>query len=227
MYKSKICIAYIAGEESLEHLANCQIYQKIQEKIEDFIIEALEAKLYDKWKVTNIGQELRRSFLGTSIEAKHSKRRLYIRGLTSIRLLEEIKEIIGSRAKVKKTVCQFTELFWSNFFDRLQKFRCEVMAEQEKRNSIDLRAKKARLGKKCKSRSNKNQTNKENQSLTKEKSDESSKNKEERIQKVADTKISRQIEVGSKDNWLSFKNNQVILIQAHNSLLLITRVCFA
>ena len=81
------------------------------------------------------------------------------------------------------------------------------MAEWEKRNGIDLRAKKARLGKKRKSRSDKNQANKENQSLTKEKSDESSKNKEERIQKVADTKISRWIEVGSKDNWLSFKNN--------------------
>ena len=73
MYKSKTCIACIAGEESLEHLADCQIYQKIQEKIEEIIMEALEAKLYDKQKVTNINQELRRSFLGTSIEAKYSK----------------------------------------------------------------------------------------------------------------------------------------------------------
>ena len=81
------------------------------------------------------------------------------------------------------------------------------MAEWEKRNGIDLRAKKARLGKKRKSIPNKNQANKENQSLTEEKSNVSSKNKEEWIQKVADTKISRWIEVGSKDNWLSFKNN--------------------
>ena len=40
-----------------------------------------------------------------------------------------------------------------------------------------------------------------------EKSNVSNKNKEERIQKVADTKISRWIEVGLKDNQLSFKNN--------------------
>src|SRR5437868_4710530 len=107
IYKSKTCIACIVGEESLEHLADCQIYQKIWERIEEFVMEALEARLYDKWKVTNIGQELRRSLLGTSIEAKQSKRRLHIRGLTSIRLLEEIQEILKSRAKVKKTVCWF------------------------------------------------------------------------------------------------------------------------
>ena len=48
MYKSKTCIACIAGEESLEHLADCQIYQKIWERIKEFVMEALEAKLYDK-----------------------------------------------------------------------------------------------------------------------------------------------------------------------------------
>ena len=66
---------------------------------------------------------------------------------------------------------------------------------------------KSKAKKERKSRLNKNQTNKENQSLTEEKSNVSSKNKEEWIQKVADTKISRWIEVGSKNNWLSFKNN--------------------
>jgi ribonuclease HI len=206
IYKSKTCIACIASEESLEHLADCQIYQKIWEKIEEIVMETLEAKLYDKWKVNNINQELRRSFLGTNIEAKLSKRRLHIRGLTSISLLMEIKEILGSGAKAKKTVCWFTELFWSNFFERLWKFRCEVMAEWEKRNGIDLKAKKAKLKKKEKCNSNKNRANKENQYPTKEKFSESSENKENRIQKVADTKISNWIEAGSKDNWLSFKN---------------------
>ena len=160
MYKSKTCIACIAGEESLEHLADCQIYQKIWKRIEEFVMEALEAKLYDKWKVTNLGQELRRSFLGTSIEVKQSKQRLYIRGLTSIRLLMEIKKILEFGTKVKKTVCQFTELFWSNFFNRLQKFRYKVITEQEKINSIDLKAKKVKLKKKGKYKLSKNQTNK-------------------------------------------------------------------
>ena len=73
IYKTKICIACIAGEESVEHLADCQIYQKIQERIEEIVIEALEAKLYNKQNITGINQELRRLFLGTSIEARYSK----------------------------------------------------------------------------------------------------------------------------------------------------------
>ena len=57
------------------------------------------------------------------------------------------------------------------------------MAEWEKRNGIDLRAKKARLGKRRKSILNKNQANKENQSLTEEKSNVSSKIKKKRSKK--------------------------------------------
>ena len=94
----------IVGEESVEHLADYQIYKKIWERIKEIVIEALEAKLFNKWNITGINQELRRLFLGTSTEARHSKRRLYIQGLTSIRLLEEIKEILESRSKARKTV---------------------------------------------------------------------------------------------------------------------------
>ena len=73
IYKTKTCIACIAGEESIEHLADCQIYQKIWEKIKKIVIEALEAKLYNKWNIIGINQELKRSFLETSIEARYSK----------------------------------------------------------------------------------------------------------------------------------------------------------
>ena len=48
IYKTKTCIACIVGEESVEHLADCQIYQKIWKRIEEMVIEALEAKLYNK-----------------------------------------------------------------------------------------------------------------------------------------------------------------------------------
>ena len=39
---------YIAGKESVKLLADCQIYQKIWERIEEMVIEVLEAKLYNK-----------------------------------------------------------------------------------------------------------------------------------------------------------------------------------
>ena len=47
-YKSKICIACYAKEESLEHLADCQIYFKIWEKLEEIVIEELESKIFDR-----------------------------------------------------------------------------------------------------------------------------------------------------------------------------------
>ena len=80
------------------------------------------------------------------------------------------------------------------------------MTEWEKKNSIDLKAKKAKLKRKGKSRSSKIRANKENQNLMEKEGIESCKNKEKRIQKLANTKISNWIKTGSKNNWLSFKN---------------------
>ena len=48
MYKSKTCIACFVKEESLEHLAECCIYQKIWEKIEGIILEELDLRLNKK-----------------------------------------------------------------------------------------------------------------------------------------------------------------------------------
>jgi len=48
LYKSKTCIACYAKEESLKHLAEYQIYQRIWKKLEAIIIEELAHLLSSK-----------------------------------------------------------------------------------------------------------------------------------------------------------------------------------
>ena len=145
LYKTKTCITCIAKEESLEHIAECQVYQIIWRRIEEFITEELGSKIYDKWDMLVSDQTLKRVFLGQDTTDILNRRRLYIRDLTSNNLISEVKNLLGSNSKASKAICWFTELFWSNFFERLWKFHCEVMAEWEERNNISTRKKKRRL----------------------------------------------------------------------------------
>ena len=48
VYKSKTCIACYVSEKTLEHIAEYQMYQRIWERIEDFIMLDLELKLLDR-----------------------------------------------------------------------------------------------------------------------------------------------------------------------------------
>jgi ribonuclease HI len=206
LYKSKTCIACYAKEESFEHLADCQMYQKIWKHIEEFIIGELESKISEKWKIAATGQKLKEVFLGSNIEDNLSRRKLYIRGLTSKCLIAKVKSLLGSGSKAGKAICWFTEIFWSNFFERLWKFRCEIMLEWEKRNEIDLKKKRKNTRRSLKTKSNLRSKGKEKQNPEIRKDRESEKEKGKRIQEVAETKVSRWIKEGIKENWLSFKN---------------------
>ena len=103
--------------------------------------------------------------LESRLEDKLAKRKLHIRGLTSTSLIAEMKEILGSGTKASKAVCWFTELFWSNFYERLWKFRCKVMIEWEKRNSIGLQVKKKKSKQKYKAKQNNRLGNKKTLSI--------------------------------------------------------------
>ena len=79
------------------------------------------------------------------------------------------------------------------------------MIKQEKQNNIIIKEKKR---KKIRA---KRKENKENITLSNEVR-ESKKEKETRIQKDASSRVDRWIRLGSKEGWLRFKTNQVILI---------------
>ena len=172
----------------------------------------LEIKLLKKWKLDIPSQKLEEIFLGLNPEEKLSRRKLHICGLTSKNLMTKAKEVIGSGSKASKAICWFTEIFWSNFFERLWKFRCEVMVEWKKRNKIGLKEKrkktyKKELKSKNKVKRSRGTANKENQFGREKQNKETVKERDWRNQKVAEEKLSNWIEGGMKDSWLSFKSN--------------------
>jgi hypothetical protein len=118
-YKSKTCVVCYAKEETLEHLAECCLYQRIWEKIEEIILEELDLRINKKWNLTNTKQSLKPALLGLNVEDKLAKRKLLIRGLTNNSLIAKVKEVLGSGSKANKAICWFTEIFWSNFFEKL------------------------------------------------------------------------------------------------------------
>jgi hypothetical protein len=212
LYQSKTCIACFASEETLEHLAECQIYQRIWKNTESIIMGELEIKLLEKWKLDIPSQKLEEIFLGLNLEDKLRRRKLHIRGLTSKNLMTKAKEVLGSGSKASKAICWFIEIFWSNFFERLWKFRCEVMVEWEKRNKIGLKEKRKKITKKNaklknRVRRSRGTANKENQIVGEKQSKETVKERDWRNQKVAEERLSNWIEGGMKDSWLSFKSN--------------------
>ena len=105
-------------------------------------MEELENMLSSKWKIKVRSQILNKIFLGSNTEIRLQKRKLHIYRLTNTSLVAESKAFLGSTSKANKAIFWFTEIFWSNFFERLWKFYCEVMAEWEKRNNIDSKKKK-------------------------------------------------------------------------------------
>ena len=130
-------------------------------------------------------------FLSSSTETRLQKRKLYICRLTNTSLVAESKDLLGSTSKANKAIFWFTEIFWSNFFERLWKFRCEVMAEWEKRNDIDSKKKKTKSKHNSKAKVKKKQENKENQALARKEIKESEQDKEIRIQKEAESKVEK------------------------------------
>ena len=80
------------------------------------------------------------------------------------------------------------------------------MVEWEKKNEINLWAKKKKSKRKRKNKTSRDAENKENLDPTEKQDKESNKDREKRIQGIAKDKVGRWIEEGVKESWLSYKN---------------------
>ena len=79
------------------------------------MIEELESKIFNRWKLSTSRQELKATLLGSRLEDKLAKRKLYIRGLTSTSLIAEMKEILGSGTKQVKQFAGSLNFFSQTF----------------------------------------------------------------------------------------------------------------
>ena len=203
LYKGKTCIACYRTEETFNHLAVCEIYQKIWKHTEEIIIEELRHKIFKEWSISVSSSSLTNILLGTDSEEKLKKRKLHLRGLTSRKQSKGIKTLLSSKSKSNRTICWFIDIFWSNFYERLWKFRCEVMTNWEKENGINTRKKKEKGRKQMKTRT----TNKENIILEGSQKKETTSEKQKKILNESNNQISRWIKGADHEKWLKFKTN--------------------
>src|SRR5438132_3067812 len=156
LYKSRKCIACFREDETSHHLAECEIYQKIWKNLEEEAIQLTGLEARTKLDLSLDENSLKEAIYGIKSEEKSYNRKMHLRGFTNIKQLTSLSRVTQSKNKASKVLASFTKYFWKCFYERLWKFRCEVMVEWEKENNITAKEKK-----KKKKRSKKETENKE------------------------------------------------------------------
>jgi exonuclease III/ribonuclease HI len=200
LYKSQKCIACLKDDETLYHLAECEIYQKIWKNLEEETIQLTRLDALSKLSISLNEAELKEAIFGKGTEIRLHNRKSHLRGLISVMQLEEVTKVAKSKRKGNQVLTNFIEHFWEYFFERLWKFRCEIMVEWEKKNNISAREKKKKGKRKKRRRA---EIDKENTEL--ENTPEIKKDKEIRIQKEAMSRVDKWIKLGTKEEWSRLK----------------------
>lgn len=142
LYQGRTCIACCVTEENFSHLAICVVYQRIWLRLEKTVIEKIALKTHQKWDIAVEKANLELVLLGTEMYERQKRRQLHLRGITKKKQYRELAKLVGSNSKARRILYWFIDLFWHNFYEGLWKFRCEVMAEWEKKKGISLREKR-------------------------------------------------------------------------------------
>src|SRR5205085_3417970 len=197
LYKSRKCIACFREDETFYHLAECEIYQRIWEKLEEEAIQLTSLEVLTKLDLVLSENSLKEVTYGTVLDEKQHNRKMHLRELTSIKQLTSLSKVMQSKKKASRVLGYFIKHFWECFFERLWKFRCEVMVDWEKENNITVKEKKKKPNK----RRNENKENIQPSDVEKE----GIKEKEARIQKEASNRVDRWVRTGKKEGWIKFK----------------------
>jgi ribonuclease HI len=202
LYETKTCVACYVAEETFSYLAECEMYQRIWKHTEEIIIQELTLQVLEEWNMYGVSDNLKKIFLGIGLENKTQRRKLHLRGFTNKQRVKELKELLGSNTKANKVTSWFIDLFWTNFYEKVWKFRCEVMAEWEKKNEISLRKKKRRKKTQVKNYG----MNKENSEAIKRRNKEINLERKESILRDSRNKIANWVKGSQQEEWLKFKN---------------------
>ena len=134
-YKSDLYIVCYKEVKTLEHLMSCDIYNIFWKRIEERGYKANgDIEDENKCKMRNTYLKL---ILGSDIRDKYEKRKLVIQGLVPAKKgIESMKE--------RRVKCEIFETINGEFFEKIQNFRCEVVAEWEEKNHIEKPKKRKR-----------------------------------------------------------------------------------
>jgi len=111
VYKNLRCIACFRKDESLYHIAECEIYQKIWKNLESEAIQLTGLELETKFDITLDNRLFRSAIFGEETESIIQSRRLLLRGLTSYEQYRKITELTNSKRKLNRVLVNFLEQF--------------------------------------------------------------------------------------------------------------------
>jgi hypothetical protein len=198
LYENSRCIACFKADESLYHIAECEVYQRIWKNLEEEALQLTRLDALTKLDILLDENLFREAVYDKEINTSLYNRKMHLRGLTNISQQKEVTKLTSSKKKTSKVLVSFIEHFWECFYKCLWKFRCEVMINWEKENNISAKEKKKKAKKK------KAEANKENtQCSVTEK--ETRKEKDIRILNEAMSKVNNWVKFGKKEEWSRFK----------------------
>ena len=121
LYKSPRCIACFKYDETLYHIAECEIYQKIWKNLEEEAIQLTGLEVLSRHDISLNTNLLKEAIFGKQRNTNLYNRRLLLRGFTNIKQQKEITKITGSKRKANLILINFIDCFW-NFKFKLENF---------------------------------------------------------------------------------------------------------
>ena len=119
LYKSWKCIACFREDVTFYHLAECEIYQRIWEKLEEEAIQLTSLEVLTKLDLVLNDNSLKEITYGTGLDEKQHNRKMHLRGLTSIKQLTSLSKVMQSKKKASRVLGYFIKHFWKCFFECL------------------------------------------------------------------------------------------------------------
>ena len=111
LYKSQKCIACYRDDESLYHIAECEIYQKIWDNLEKEAIQLTKLEASTKLSLAISETLLREAIYSKDTSTKINYRKILLRGFTNNKQQKEVFKTTRSKNKVNKVLTSFIEHF--------------------------------------------------------------------------------------------------------------------
>ena len=117
LYKNQRCIACFRYDETLYHITECEIYQKIWKNLEEEAIQLTGLKVLSQYDISLNTNLLKEAIFRKQLNTNLYNRRLLLRGFTNIKQQKEISKITSSKRKANVILVNFIEYFWNCFYE--------------------------------------------------------------------------------------------------------------
>ncbi|CAG8795657.1 19540_t:CDS:2 [Gigaspora margarita] len=137
IYSFDSCIVCnTSTSETHNHLAKCSYYKTMWQNIESTAIDLVWSKFMKEEKYCCPKHLLHKILIGLSKVDIQEKRRLWIKGLTSVGVFDVIKDLLNSSKMTARTIELTIHIMWNGFYDFIWKDRCVKVIDWEEKQNI-------------------------------------------------------------------------------------------